>query len=81
MEEAAMATLNVKNLPDRLHKKLNERAAREHRSVAQEVIHLLTAAVDEPKPLSILSLKGLGKDTWRDVDPTQHVASERDSWD
>ena len=57
-----MATLNIKNLPDRLHRKLRERAKREHRSVAQEVIHLLTAAVEAPTPLSILALRGLGRD-------------------
>ncbi len=75
-----MATLNIKNLPDRLHRKLRDRAKREHRSVAQEVIHLLTAAVDEAPPLSILALRGLGKDLWTGIDAAEHVARERDSW-
>ena len=35
-----MATLNVKNLPDPLYRKLQARARRQRRSVAQEVIHL-----------------------------------------
>ena len=75
-----MATLNIKNLPDRLHRKLRERAKREHRSVAQKVIHLLTAAVEAPTPLSILDLRGPGKELWTDVDAAKHVAAERDAW-
>jgi plasmid stability protein len=76
-----LATLNIKNLPDRLYKKLRERAKREHRSVSQEVIHLLSGAVEEPRPLSILSLRGLGKEVWKGVDASQHVKRERESWD
>lgn len=76
-----MATLNVKNLPDAIYKKLQARAKRERRSVAQEVTHLLSAALDASKPLSILELRGLGKEHWQDIDATAHVQRERDSWD
>jgi plasmid stability protein len=76
-----MATLNIKNFPALLYEKLQERAEREHRSVAQEVIHLLERATQEPEPLSILGLRGLGKELWKDVEPAAHVRSERDSWD
>lgn len=75
-----MATLNIKNLPDPLYKKLRARAKRERRSVAQEVIQILTQAIQEPAPLSILSLKGLGKEIWRGVDGAEHVEQERRSW-
>ena len=75
-----MATLNVKNVPDRLYRKLQARAKRELRSVSQEVIHILSEAVEKAEPLSILDLKGLGKETWKGVDPTSHVNTERDSW-
>lgn len=76
-----MAVLNVKNLPDALYKKLKARARAQHRSVAQEVMHLLTRLFEQPEPLSILELRGLGKDAWAGVDPTRHVAEERASWD
>ena len=76
-----MATLNIKNLPDRLYKKLQARAKRERRSVAQEVTHLLDAALDTPEPLSILELRGLGKEHWQDVDAGAHVQRERAAWD
>ena len=76
-----MAVLNIKNLPDGLYRKLRARAKREHRSVAQEVIHLLIDALEVPKPLSILDLKGLGKEHWRGVDASKHVEGERASWD
>ncbi|MBI2998809.1 MAG: hypothetical protein HYY46_10255 [Deltaproteobacteria bacterium] len=76
-----MATLNIKSVPDSLYKKLRVRAKREHRSVAQEVIHILAQVTEEPQPLSILSLKGLGKEIWRGVEPEEHVDRERNSWD
>jgi plasmid stability protein len=76
-----MAILNIKNLPDALYKKLQARAKREHRSVAQEVTHLLSDALETAKPLSILELKGLGKEHWREIDAAKHVEQERASWD
>jgi plasmid stability protein len=76
-----VATLNVKNLPDALYRKLQARAKRQRRSVAQEVTHLLSEALDAPKRLSILELQGLGKEHWQDVDPIEHVERERASWD
>ena len=76
-----MAVLNIKNLPDSLYKKLQARAKREHRSVAQEVTHLLSDALEMAKPLSILELKGLGKEHWREIDAAKHVELERASWD
>jgi plasmid stability protein len=76
-----VATLNVKNLPDGLYKKLQARAKRDRRSVAQEVTHLLSEALEAPRPLSILELQGLGKEHWQGVDATTHVQRERASWD
>jgi plasmid stability protein len=76
-----VATLNIKNLPDRLYEKLRARAKLHHRSVAQEVTHLLSEALEEPEPLSILELQGLGKELWTGVDAGRHVDEERRSWD
>jgi len=76
-----MAVLNIKNLPDALYKKLQARAKRERRSVAQEVTYLLSEALETARPLSILELKGLGKEHWREVDAANHVERERASWD
>lgn len=76
-----MATLNVKSFPPDLYEKLKRRAAAEHRSVAQQVIHLLERAVEEETPLSILELEGLGREAWQGVDAAGYVAEERGSWD
>jgi len=76
-----MATLNIKNLPDGLYRKLQARAKRERRSVAQEVTQILSAALEAPKPLSILELQGLGKEHWAGVDAASHVDRERTAWD
>jgi plasmid stability protein len=76
-----MATLNVKNLPDSLYRKLQTRARREHRSVAQQVTVMLAEQLESPAPLSILDLKGLGKDVWAGTDAAGHVGRERESWD
>jgi len=81
MEDKAVATLNVKNLPDALYEKLKARAKRERRSVVQEVTCLLSAALDAPPPLSIMELQGLGKELWQGVDAPAHVENERTSWD
>lgn len=75
-----MATLNVKNVPERLHQRLKQRARRELRSVSQEVIRILSEAVDEPPPISILELRGLGKRAWKRTEPSEHVRRERDAW-
>jgi plasmid stability protein len=76
-----MATLNIKNLPDGLYKKLQARAKRERRSVAQEVTLLLSRLLEVPEPLSILDLQGLGKEQWSGVDAAKYVQRERSSWD
>ena len=76
-----VATLNVKNLPDGLYRRLQARAKRERRSVAQEVTHLLSEVLESPKPLSILELQGLGKEHWEGVDAAAHVEHERADWD
>ena len=75
-----MATLNVKDFPDELYEALKQRARREHRSVAREVVHLLTEAVSEPEPLSLGELRGLGAELWREGDAAAHVEAERSSW-
>jgi len=75
-----MATLNVKHLPDALYRKLKARAKRERRSVAQEVTVLLEQALEPPAALSILELRGLGGELWRDIDAGSHVAGERAGW-
>jgi plasmid stability protein len=76
-----LATLNIKNLPDALYRKLQARARRERRSVARQVTEMLSRALDEPEPLSILDLQGLGKEQWRGVDAAGHIERERASWD
>jgi len=76
-----MATLNIKNLPDKLYRRLRRRALAQHRSIAQEVTHVLSEILDAPAPRSILTLRGLGKEHWAGIDATEHVHAERRSWD
>jgi plasmid stability protein len=76
-----VATLNIKNLPDPLYEKLKARAKHERRSVAQEVVRLLSITLETPPQLSIMELQGLGKDLWHGVDAAAHVESERAAWD
>ena len=73
-----MATLNIKNMPDNLYKKLQARARGERRSVVQEVTHLLSVALEAPKPLSILELQGLGKEHWQGIYAGTQV--QRELW-
>ena len=75
-----MATLNIKNFPDPLYERLQEQAKQEHRSLAQQVIHVLHEVVDQ-EPVSLLELRGLGKDLWKGIDAVEYIREERDSWD
>jgi plasmid stability protein len=76
-----MATLNIKNFPDELYERLQKLAESEHRSMSQQVVHLLEKAADKPKLHSILELEGLGKELWKGIDAVEYVRAERDSWD
>jgi plasmid stability protein len=76
-----VATLNIKNLPDGLYRRLQQRARRHHRSTAQEVTQILSDILERPEPLSILELRGLGKELWNGTSADEHVDRERRSWD
>jgi plasmid stability protein len=76
-----MATLTIKNLPDDLYRRLRAQAKRRRRSVTEEVTYLLSEAIDAQAPLSILELRGLGKEHWRGIDAAAHVRRERATWD
>ena len=76
-----MATLNIKNMPDALYRKLQRRAKQQRRSLSQEVTQILAEAVEGRKSYSILELQGLGKELWKGIDAAKHVAAERESWD
>ena len=76
-----MATLNIKNFPDPLYEKLQEQAEKEHRSLAQQIIHLLHQTMERESPLSIRGLRGLGKEVWKGIDAAAYIREERDSWD
>ncbi|MBZ0111460.1 MAG: hypothetical protein K8J08_03285 [Thermoanaerobaculia bacterium] len=75
-----MAVLNIKGFPDDLYEELRERAQREHRSLTQEVIHLLQRVVDR-ESRSVLELRGLGREPWKGVGAARWVAEERNAWD
>jgi plasmid stability protein len=76
-----MASLKIKHLPEALYRKLQQRARLQHRSLAQEVINILSEALDTPERLSLLELRGFGKEQWEGIDGAEHVDSERDSWE
>ncbi len=43
-----MATLQVRNMPDKLYKRLREKASKEYRSIAQQVVFELENALEKP---------------------------------
>ncbi|MFM9968616.1 MAG: FitA-like ribbon-helix-helix domain-containing protein [Burkholderiales bacterium] len=45
-----MPGLVIKDLPEKLHRKLKEQAARHHRSMTKEVLVVLERALSEEKP-------------------------------
>ena len=76
-----MATLKVEDFPDSLYERLQEQARQRNRSLSQEVIHILDEALGPEKTLSILGLKGLGKELWEGIDASEYIREERDSWE
>ncbi len=76
-----MAILNIKNFPDELYAVIKQRSKAERRSVAQEVIYLLEQAQSQPRPTSILELRGLGKSVWSGIDTDAFIDRERSEWD
>lgn len=49
--------LSIKHVPDELADKLRERARDAHRSLQGELMHILEAAVEEDRPLSIREVR------------------------
>ena len=47
----------------------------------QELQQILSDALATPRPVSILELRGLGKEHWKDIEATRHVEDERAAWD
>jgi plasmid stability protein len=78
--EELMATLNIKNLPDGLYRKLKARAKKQNRSLSQEVTRILSSAVEEQEKLSVMDLEGLGKEIWTGVDTSKYIDEMRSSW-
>jgi plasmid stability protein len=76
----AVATLNVKKVPEALYERLRSRARRQRRSVSQEVLRIISRALSEEPELSITELRGLGREVWDEADPLEYVRKERDSW-
>lgn len=76
-----MAVLIVKSVPDTLYRKLQARAKRQRRSVAQEVVRILEEALNEAPPLSVLDLQGMGKEVWAGVNSDEYLRKERQAWD
>jgi plasmid stability protein len=79
-----MATLNIKNFPDRLYRRIKQRAGKNRRSISQEVVQLLDEVVREEPRVSLLQLEGLGKEVWKKAldgkDAADYIAEERDAW-
>ena len=79
-----MATLNIKNFPDRLYRRIKQRAGKNRRSISQEVVQLLDEVVSEAPRVSLLQLEGLGKEVWQKAlagkDAADFIAEERDAW-
>jgi len=75
-----VATLNIKNFPDGLYEQLRELAEQEHRSISQQVTHLLHESVVPDRGISLRELRGLGIEAWDGIDAVEHVNRERDAW-
>lgn len=78
-----MPTLNIKGFPEELYKVLGELAKKERRSLKSEVIYLLEQSIclHQKEKISLMELKGLGKEKWKKAKLTKYINEERDSWE
>ncbi len=53
---------------------------RKREAHAPDVARPLPTLLDPPGAPSIVQLRGLGKELWRDIDAKDHVAQERATW-
>jgi len=74
-----MATLQVKGIDERLYEGLRRRANRDHRSISQEVVHLIEEHLARPPGTDsgfavddFLQLAG----TWQDDRPAAEIAAD-----
>jgi len=78
-----MATLQVRNMPEKLYKRIKEKAGKEYRSIAQQVVFELENALDNPvdnkKRRSLLfdEIKKNKKDV-EYVDPVRLIREDRE---
>jgi plasmid stability protein len=75
-----MASLNIRNFPEALYRRLRAYPRRERRSVAEVATRLLANALKSPRATSILKLRGLGRELWHEADTAAHIDRERASW-
>lgn len=78
-----MATLQVRNMPDKLYKRLKEKAGREYRSIAQQVVFELEKALESPvdnKERRRLVLEEIRKNKKEIeyIDPVKLIREDRD---
>ena len=73
-----MATLQVKNLDDRLYKALGARAAMDNRSISQEIVTMLNDFLSQspcdPRHATQAMLDLIG--SWRDNRPAERIVSD-----
>ena len=83
-QEARMPSLQVRDLPEELYRQLTYLAARDHRSLAQEAVHLLEQGIRirldgrTRRRILLESYKGPGVDTSDWPDPADLIREDRD---
>lgn len=53
--------LSIKNAPERVVRKLKQRAERNHRSLQGELMAIITEAAERPQPLTLQELVARGR--------------------
>ena len=60
---------------------LGRRIAHEESAVARRLSGALARKADEKPRRSIMELRGLGKEIWKDIDVEAYLNEERNSWE
>jgi bifunctional DNA-binding transcriptional regulator/antitoxin component of YhaV-PrlF toxin-antitoxin module len=80
MTNAYVIDRNSIKLPKEVSEKLKLKEGMELKVISDEVDGVLILKVVEGKNKDFSSIKGIGKELWKDIDAQEYVTQEREEW-
>lgn len=75
----SMGMIQVRNVPDSLHRELKARAARAGKTLSDYLLDVIRQAIERPEPEELLLRLRERRPVYPSVSPAEAVRSERDA--